>query len=334
VHRGIPPRICGLSFLDIKGANVLVDHNGVVKLADFGCAKKLSAIVDGEQEGVQSFAGTIYWMAPEVIRQENLGRSADIWSLGCTVFEMATGHHPWTHYKTQVMAMYNIAQGKAYPNYPAELSDGLVEFMKVCFQQDPKARPNVRALLSHPFLQNIEGLEEVDELQKYSQPIFQDPSKRFKLSKDSLTKDYTKVKAGTSEPRKVKEMVLLVEGPNADYVPSQKIAGRVLMQVSNPPEPLKAEVHKEWKVGHEEWHEHVERDHHAEANPIFNAEPKGDTEEQVKEEMNQGTKIEVSTENVHGDSDLHAMKMSLFISPREVEGEKGGDSLPNAVPKG
>lgn len=83
---------------DIKGANILVDTKGTVKLADFGCAKLFQGIQ--ANSNFKSVLGTPYWMAPEVlnvgfsivtaqvIRAEGYGRSADIWSLGCTIIEV------------------------------------------------------------------------------------------------------------------------------------------------------------------------------------------------------------------------------------------------------
>ena len=86
---------------DIKGANVLVDCNGICKLADFGGAKKIYSAANKEQ--YTSLRGTPYWMAPEVIKQTGHGRKADIWSVGCTVIEMATGKPPWSQYKNLVI---------------------------------------------------------------------------------------------------------------------------------------------------------------------------------------------------------------------------------------
>lgn len=60
------------------------------KLTDFGESK--SIIQDDE---FQSFKGTPYWMAPEVVQGKKYGWSADVWSLGCTVYEMCTGNAPW-----------------------------------------------------------------------------------------------------------------------------------------------------------------------------------------------------------------------------------------------
>ncbi len=59
---------------DIKGGNVLVDENGVCKLADFGTAKRISALIEGESKCLPSIKGTVNWMAPEVIKQSTVGR--------------------------------------------------------------------------------------------------------------------------------------------------------------------------------------------------------------------------------------------------------------------
>ena len=74
---------------DIKGKNVMLMVNGVIKLIDFGCARQLSQQSSNSiEELLMSVKGTPYWMSPEVIRQKGHNSKADIWSCGCTVFEM------------------------------------------------------------------------------------------------------------------------------------------------------------------------------------------------------------------------------------------------------
>lgn len=71
-------------------------------------------------------------MAPEVIKQTGHNRYADIWSLGCTVYEMAAGHPPWSD-KKQIQVLMAIANAKKPPVYPITCSDDLKDFMNQCF---------------------------------------------------------------------------------------------------------------------------------------------------------------------------------------------------------
>uniref|UniRef100_A0A0D9VLI9 mitogen-activated protein kinase kinase kinase n=1 Tax=Leersia perrieri TaxID=77586 RepID=A0A0D9VLI9_9ORYZ len=110
---------------DIKCANILVDSNGLVKLADFGLAKETSLL-----NQARSSKGTVYWMAPEVAKAKPHGPPADIWSLGCTVLEMLTCKIPypdmeWTH------ALLKIGRGIP-PEIPATLSEDARDFIMQC----------------------------------------------------------------------------------------------------------------------------------------------------------------------------------------------------------
>jgi serine/threonine protein kinase len=99
------------------------------------------------------FFKTPFWMAPEVIRGTGHGRSADIWSLACTIIEMATGRPPFNQFEPQ-QALFQIAKGME-PEYPSHLSPEGIEFLKSCFQRDPKNRPTSLTLLNYPFVKDI-----------------------------------------------------------------------------------------------------------------------------------------------------------------------------------
>ncbi|CAD6253834.1 unnamed protein product [Miscanthus lutarioriparius] len=134
---------------DIKGANILVDPNGDIKLADFGMAKHISAYTS-----IKSFKGSPYWMAPEVIMNSNgYSLSVDIWSLGCTILEMATAKPPWSQYEG-VAAIFKIGNSKDIPDIPDNLSSEAKSFLKLCLQRDPAARPTAAQLMDHPFVKD------------------------------------------------------------------------------------------------------------------------------------------------------------------------------------
>lgn len=143
---------------DIKGANVLVDNKGGVKITDFGISKKVEEdiILQGQSASAAhrpSLQGSIYWMAPEVVKQTHYTRKADIWSLGCMVVEMLTGDHPFPEY-SQMQAIFQIGCYTA-PNIPANLSEDAQDFLRCTFQLNHEERPSADELLKHPFLHEI-----------------------------------------------------------------------------------------------------------------------------------------------------------------------------------
>ncbi|GER33060.1 protein kinase superfamily protein [Striga asiatica] len=138
---------------DIKGANILVDPNGRVRLADFGMAKHITASCP------LSFKGSPYWMAPEVItNSSSCNLAVDIWSLGCTVLEMATAKPPWSQYEG-VAALFKVGNSKELPDIPDHLSDEGKDFVMKCLQRNPSRRPTAAQLLEHPFVKKCSPLE-------------------------------------------------------------------------------------------------------------------------------------------------------------------------------
>lgn len=141
----------GIMHRDIKGANILVDNKGRIKLADFGASKKVIELAT-TVSGAKSMKGTPYWMAPEVILQTGHSFSADIWSVGCTVIEMATGKPPWSQQYQEVAALFHIGHTKSHPPIPEHLSVEAKDFLLKCLQKEPNLRPGASELLQHPFV--------------------------------------------------------------------------------------------------------------------------------------------------------------------------------------
>ena len=142
---------------DVKCANVLV-CDGVVKLADFGCASAGSARATGDvspscQSGFKPLVGTVPFMAPEVIRQcGSTSTKADIWSVGCMAVEMGSGCVPWGRFSNTLAAMYYISSKACVPTLPVGASAGYTAFVMRCLIRDPACRPSAADLLQDPWL--------------------------------------------------------------------------------------------------------------------------------------------------------------------------------------
>ncbi|ELV10216.1 SPS1/STE20-related protein kinase YSK4 [Tupaia chinensis] len=119
---------------DIKGNNVMLMPTGIIKLIDFGCAKRLAwAGLNGtHSDMLKSMHGTPYWMAPEVINESGYGRKSDIWSIGCTVFEMATGKPPLASMDRMAAMFYIGAHRGLMPPLPDHFSENAADFVRVC----------------------------------------------------------------------------------------------------------------------------------------------------------------------------------------------------------
>ncbi|KAL6452320.1 KIC1 Serine/threonine-protein kinase KIC1 [Candida maltosa Xu316] len=127
----------GVIHRDLKAANVLISKEGNVQLCDFGVATKLTS----NSSKRTTMAGTPYWMAPEVIRTgDSYNSKADIWSLGITIYEIATGNPPYCD-KDASWAMQLILKSTPPRLEGREFSSALKECIALCLDENPEERP-------------------------------------------------------------------------------------------------------------------------------------------------------------------------------------------------
>ncbi|OCT71817.1 hypothetical protein XELAEV_18034795mg [Xenopus laevis] len=165
--------ICGLQYLhgvgiihrDIKPVNVLLDHRGHVKISDFGLAKQ-SIFEDDLTTGL---AGTLGYMAPEILQEKAYNAAVDWWAFGVTICEMATGMSPF--YNSDIKQLKDSIKFHE-PEIPDWLDDDLKHLLGKLLEKDRKQRLGVRGdIRSHSFYKPIDwvALEE-EKLQPPYQP--------------------------------------------------------------------------------------------------------------------------------------------------------------------
>ncbi|MCI4381014.1 hypothetical protein PGIGA_G00246730 [Pangasianodon gigas] len=128
---------------DLKSPNMLITHDDLVKISDFGTSKELR-----DKSTKMSFAGTVAWMAPEVIRNEPVSEKVDIWSFGVVLWEMLTGEIPYKDVDSSAI-IWGVGNNSLQLPLPESCPDGFKILLKQCWNCKPRNRPSFRQILLH-----------------------------------------------------------------------------------------------------------------------------------------------------------------------------------------
>ncbi|XP_067098751.1 LOW QUALITY PROTEIN: mitogen-activated protein kinase kinase kinase 12-like [Osmerus mordax] len=128
---------------DLKSPNMLITYDDAVKISDFGTSKELS-----DKSTKMSFAGTVAWMAPEVIRNEPVSEKVDIWSFGVVLWEMLTGEVPYKDVDSSAI-IWGVGNNSLQLPIPESCPDGFKLLLRQCWSCKPRNRPSFRQILLH-----------------------------------------------------------------------------------------------------------------------------------------------------------------------------------------
>ena len=131
---------------DIKPENILIGEDNKIKLCDFGWAKELTL------ENRSTFCGTVEYMAPEIVENENYDYSVDIWSLGILLYELLYGHSPFKANNTKNIILNIKSHELTYDDKNKNVSNSCKDLIKKLLNNNPQKRYKIKDILEHPFI--------------------------------------------------------------------------------------------------------------------------------------------------------------------------------------
>uniref|UniRef100_A0A8C5I0U9 mitogen-activated protein kinase kinase kinase n=1 Tax=Gouania willdenowi TaxID=441366 RepID=A0A8C5I0U9_GOUWI len=153
---------------DLKSPNILITYDDAVKISDFGTSKELS-----DKSTKMSFAGTVAWMAPEVIRNEPVSEKVDIWSFGVVLWEMLTGEVPYKDVDSSAI-IWGVGNNSLQLPVPDSCPDSFKLLLRQCWNCKPRNRPSFRQILLHLDIASADILSTPQETYFQSQAEWRD----------------------------------------------------------------------------------------------------------------------------------------------------------------
>ncbi|XP_037573839.1 mitogen-activated protein kinase kinase kinase 13-like isoform X1 [Dermacentor silvarum] len=161
---------------DLKSPNILISYNDVLKISDFGTSRQWS-----ERSTKMSFAGTVAWMAPEVIRNEPCSEKVDIWSYGVVMWELLNCETPYKDVDSNAI-IWGVGNNSLHLPVPASCPDGFRLLMRQCWSPKPRNRPSFRHILMHLDIAAVEILSTPKESYFAAQAGWKEEIRRYMQS--------------------------------------------------------------------------------------------------------------------------------------------------------
>ena len=191
---------------DMKPQNILLGKGGVVKLCDFGFARAMSM----NTLVLTSIKGTPLYMSPELVEERPYDHTADLWSLGCILYELYTGQPPF--YTNSIFQLVSLII-KDDIKWPKSMSDNFRSFLKGLLTKDPKKRLTWPFLLKHPFVKNRVAVtkESLTHI-----PLTDEPSAEILIAKEKMSQKLASKGVGSKILRKARQKMAAQEGKQQD----------------------------------------------------------------------------------------------------------------------
>ncbi|GCB59999.1 hypothetical protein scyTo_0011041 [Scyliorhinus torazame] len=209
---------------DLKAGNVLLSQDGNVKLADFGVSAKNTKTLQKRE----TFIGTPYWMAPEVVMCETMKDTpydykSDIWSLGITLIEMAQIEPPH-HELNPMRVLLKIAKSDPPTlDNPSKWSKDFKDFLKKALDKNPDTRLSAAQLLQHPFVSNVSSNKPLRELvaEAKAEVMEEIEDNREEAEDDDSSEPLSPLPGHTRGPSELSQISLEAEKPPKILQPSE-----------------------------------------------------------------------------------------------------------------
>lgn len=179
---------------DMKPQNILLGKGGVVKLCDFGFARAMSM----NTLVLTSIKGTPLYMSPELVEEKPYDHTADLWALGCILYELNTGQPPF--YTNSIFQLVSLIV-KDPVKWPKSMSPAFKDFLQGLLTKDPGARLSWPDLLLHPFVADLVTASEADK--KLDSPFTKPLSASMVVAKEKQVREKSAASGGAGGTSKI-----------------------------------------------------------------------------------------------------------------------------------